>query len=752
MRVLIKGGVWKNTEDEILKAAVMKYGKNQWARVASLLARKSAKQCKARWYEWLDPSIKKTEWSREEEEKLLHLAKLMPSQWRTIAPIVGRTAAQCMEHYEKLLDAAQSKDSENADDPRRLRPGEIDPNPENKPARPDPIDMDEDEKEMLSEARARLANTKGKKAKRKAREKQLQEAKRLASLQKRRELKAAGINPDLARDVGTSLRSKKRKAIIDYVKEIPFEKRAPVGFYDVSSEKSTFGSALDPKATALYLDKLEGERRDVEEKKERRLDARRQKKLLSSALPQQIAAINSANDPSAMIKRKALELPAPMVSNDELSQLAKQGAEDIAHAQMLALEHAQSTQSLMTSYEMTPQQHTMTPHRPVASTSRDALMQEAANQAAMASVQTPLLGGENIELQAGTGYGGITPRSELIKATPASTLRTPQSSLRTPMRDQLGINAEPLVGLDVSRKAEKARQRTLAEQLQSGFATLPSAEYGYDIAIPEKLEESTQDEHFQEDASQREARQAAQLVLESEKAVNRRSSAFQRKLPAPLHVDGSILRNIDGPAADELRALLTYDIADAKKKSTKKGSGAKKSMLTEIPDKDMHYARSLVALEAKLHPKQDSLSISEWWKLQDSFQWDPQQQSVVEWNTLSHEDQVKLLTSDFKRLQEHEAKLLKKASKLEQKVGILHGGYEQKCSALGAAMQTTQSSWLQSERDGRCFENLQTLESAALPLRLVKVAREVDALQLKEVELQKKFAALIEEKDALVSV
>ncbi len=65
--------------------------------------RKSAKQCKARWYEWLDPAIKKTEWTREEDEKLLHLAKLMPTQWRTIAPIVGRTPAQCLERYEKLL-------------------------------------------------------------------------------------------------------------------------------------------------------------------------------------------------------------------------------------------------------------------------------------------------------------------------------------------------------------------------------------------------------------------------------------------------------------------------------------------------------------------------------------------------------------------------------------------------------------------------------------------------------------------------
>lgn len=96
-------------KDEILKAAVMKYGKNQWSRIASLLHRKSAKQCKARWYEWLDPSIKKTEWSREEDEKLLHLAKLMPTQWRTIAPIIGRTAAQSLERYEFLLDQAQKR-------------------------------------------------------------------------------------------------------------------------------------------------------------------------------------------------------------------------------------------------------------------------------------------------------------------------------------------------------------------------------------------------------------------------------------------------------------------------------------------------------------------------------------------------------------------------------------------------------------------------------------------------------------------
>ncbi|GAB4838243.1 Cell cycle serine/threonine-protein kinase cdc5/MSD2 [Ancistrocladus abbreviatus] len=172
MRTMINGGEWKNTEDEILKAAVMKYGRFQWARISSLLVRRSAKQCKARWYEWLDPSI------------------IKKIEWTTL--------------------------------------GEIDQNPESMPARPDPIDMDEDEKQMLLEAQARLANTRGKKAKRKAREKQLQEARRLASLQKQRELKAAGI------DFRQRIRRKTKWTY--YNAEIPFERRSPPGFYDVAEE------------------------------------------------------------------------------------------------------------------------------------------------------------------------------------------------------------------------------------------------------------------------------------------------------------------------------------------------------------------------------------------------------------------------------------------------------------------------------------------------------------------------------------
>lgn len=268
---MLKGGVWRNTEDEVLKVAVAKYGLNQWSRVASLLHRKSAKQCKARWNEWLDPSIKKIEWSREEEEKLLHLAKVFPTQWRTISRHIGRTASQCLERYEYLLDQALKKEQgggnaiESESALRRLMPGEIDPNPETKPARPDPQDMDQDELEMLSEARARCANTQGKKAKRKAREKQLQEARRLAALQKKRELRMAGITPG---------QSRKRKHGIDYNAEIPFQKPVQEGDHDLSADPPV---AKDFEFKKLRQEHLDGKMRAEIEAELRKKDSQKPK-------------------------------------------------------------------------------------------------------------------------------------------------------------------------------------------------------------------------------------------------------------------------------------------------------------------------------------------------------------------------------------------------------------------------------------------------------------------------------------------
>ncbi|KAL7680987.1 putative Homeobox-like domain superfamily, myb-like transcription factor [Plasmopara halstedii] len=764
MRIMIKGGVWKNTEDEILKAAVMKYGMNQWARVASLLSRKSAKQCKARWYEWLDPSIKKTEWSRDEEEKLLHLAKLMPSQWRTIAPIVGRTAAQCMEHYERLLDAAQQKEGiEVGDDPRRLRPGEIDPNPENKPARPDPVDMDEDEKEMLSEARARLANTKGKKAKRKAREKQLEEARRLATLQKKRELKAAGImssNPHVT--------TKKRK-YIDYANEIPFEKKAPAGFYDVVDEKRISSKGIDPKRAALQLDKLEGLRRDVQEKKERRLDAKRQKSRMNSHLPQIIAAVNKKNDPINTIKRTPLELPAPVVSNDELKDLAKLGMH-ATHAAALALENSSTTETraLMGDYSATPLRsvHGVTTAMPSNRNVHENIMQETANLLAMRNSATPLLGGENVELYEGTGYAGATPsRTPSSVVSNAVTDKTPMSTTRTPLRDELGINPEQLYGTQAENaNAEKARAKRLAMSLREGFNSLPAPQNEYEINMPEKEGEDVRaGVHREEDAGEREIREHQQRELQRECELLRRSTAMQKGLPRPSKVKKVLIHSEFDEVSDEMYRILDHEIAkfptnDGNSKKSKKRKKTTDTLpdLHEFSESELEHAKQMIQIEVSLS------SANNFWKSQDAVDlgatWNEiQSRSLSKAKSeqknggvffqfaTSDEDKLRAVQARFAELKEAEQFLVKRALKLNDRVQVVNGGLNRRIQQGLELFRDQNTELRNSSIEQVCFQNLSSLENQALQIRMARLANEINVQQLIEVKLQKQYATLVRE-------
>ncbi|EOY10931.1 Cell division cycle 5 isoform 3 [Theobroma cacao] len=641
MRIMIKGGVWKNTEDEILKAAVMKYGKNQWARISSLLVRKSAKQCKARWYEWLDPSIKKTEWTREEDEKLLHLAKLMPTQWRTIAPIVGRTPSQCLERYEKLLDAACARDEnyEPGDDPRKLRPGEIDPNPESKPARPDPVDMDEDEKEMLSEARARLANTRGKKAKRKAREKQLEEARRLASLQKRRELKAAGID--------TRQRKRKRKGI-DYNSEIPFEKRPPPGFYDVADEDRLVEQPKFP----TTIEELEGKRRVDIESQLRKQDIAKNKIAQRQDAPSAILQANKLNDPETVRKRSKLMLPAPQISDHELEEIAKMGyASDLLAGNDELAEGSGATRALLANYSQTPRQG-MTPLRTPQRTPAgkgDAIMMEAENLARLRESQTPLLGGENPELHP-SDFSGVTPKKRENQTpnpmstpsmTPGGAGLTPRIGMTpsrdgysfgvtpkgTPIRDELHINED--MDLNDSAKLEQRRQPDLRRNLRSGLGSLPQPKNEYQIVIqplPEENEEP--EEKIEEDMSDRIARERAEEEARLQALLKKRSKVLQRELPRPpsaslelirdslLRTDGdkssfvppTSIEQADEMIRKELLSLLEHDNAKypldekankGKKKGTKRPANGSIPSIEDFEEDEMKEADSLIKEEAE---------------------------------------------------------------------------------------------------------------------------------------------------------
>ena len=754
-------------------------GKNQWSRIASLLHRKSAKQCKARWFEWLDPSIKKTEWSRQEDEKLLHLAKLMPTQWRTIAPIVGRTAAQCLERYEHLLDQAQRKEEGGAEqeDPRKLKPGEIDPNPETKPARPDPQDMDEDELEMLSEARARLANTQGKKAKRKAREKQLEEARRLASLQKRRELRAAGIGGG---------RRWVKKGQIDYNAEIPFEKRPAAGFYDTSEEvyvpdRMRYGS--------LRQHDLDEKRRDEAEAKERKKDKEKLKARKENNVP--AAFMNENDDQEPQRKRSKLVLPEPQISDVEMEQIVKLGkASEAARENVTESEAGRASDALLADYAVTPSNASLrTPRTPMAG--HDKVLQEAQNIMALSNVETPLKGGENV--MAMGDFEGSTPVPEAV-ATPNTVLTTPyrtkdgqvgltpsqrgsNATQATPLRDKLAINPEDSVGETPS----KFQQRELKENLKIGLSALPAPKNDFEIVVPETDEDQDATEMVDdantwiEDQADVDQQTEEEFRRRREEELKRRSQSVQRDLPRPLDMNHTVLRPLhsDPPLTDLQRAeelikremivMLHHDCletptpAQMGENSKKKGDRAivneqshrhylEKHPYQKFDDEEMALARQVLADEMQVvregmgHGELGLEAYTQVWEeCLAQVLYLPSQNRYTRANLANKKDRIESLEKRLEQNRNHMKKDSKRATKIEDKLKILTRGYQGRAQGLVKQIGDVQDQIEQARLELSTFSFLKNQETGAIPKRLQSIMDDVEEQKRREKELQKRF-------------
>jgi len=718
----------------------------------------------------------------------------MPTQWRTIAPIVGRTPSQCLERYEKLLDAACAKDEnyEANDDPRKLRPGEIDPNPESKPARPDPVDMDEDEKEMLSEARARLANTRGKKAKRKAREKQLEEARRLASLQKRRELKAAGID--------TRHRKRKRKGI-DYNAEIPFEKRPPSGFYD------TVGEDRPPEHVQFptTIEELEGKRRADIEAQLRKQDIARNKILQRQDAPAAIMQANKLNDPEAVTKRSKLMLPPPQISDHELEEIAKMGsAGDPALADELG-EGSTATRTLLASYSQTPRLG-MTPLRTPQRTPAgkgDAIMMEAENLARLRESQTPLLGGDNPELHP-SDFSGVTPRKKEIQtpnpmATPLASPGpgiTPRISMTpsreghsfgltpkaTPLRDELNINE---VEMQDNTKLELRRQAELRKSLRSGFASIPQPKNEYQIVMPPITEDEKEEaeEKIEEDMSDRLARERAEEQARHEALLRKRSKVLQRSLPRPPAVSVEIIRQslirsgesrsrstfmpptsleqADELINEELLRLLEHDNAkypldEKTQKEKKKGSKRQQNggpLVPEIDDFDedeLKEASSMVEEEIqylRVAMGHENESFEDFVKAHDACQDDlmffPTSNSYGLASVAGNADKISALQNEFETVKKRMDDEAKKASRLEQKIKLLTQGYQIRAGKLWSQVQDTFKQMDTAATELECFQELQKQEHLAASYRIQNLSEEVSKQKALERTLQSRYGELV---------
>lgn len=91
-------------EDDRLKALVMRYGEEKWELITSKMPKRSSRQCRERWMNYLSPTVKNCPWSAEEDDLLRAQVLKFGHRWRTMSALFpGRTDINLKNRWNLLM-------------------------------------------------------------------------------------------------------------------------------------------------------------------------------------------------------------------------------------------------------------------------------------------------------------------------------------------------------------------------------------------------------------------------------------------------------------------------------------------------------------------------------------------------------------------------------------------------------------------------------------------------------------------------
>ncbi|KAJ0809486.1 putative transcription factor MYB family [Helianthus annuus] len=93
MNTGLRKGKWSHEEDQMLIAYISRYGIWNWSQMPRFAGlSRSGKSCRLRWMNYQKPNIKRGNFSKEEEEIILHSHSVLGNKWSAIASkLPGRT-------------------------------------------------------------------------------------------------------------------------------------------------------------------------------------------------------------------------------------------------------------------------------------------------------------------------------------------------------------------------------------------------------------------------------------------------------------------------------------------------------------------------------------------------------------------------------------------------------------------------------------------------------------------------------------
>jgi len=115
-------------------------------------------------------------------------------------------------------------------------------------------------------------------------------------------------------------------------------------------------------------------------------------------------------------------------------------------------------------------------------------------------------------------------------------------------------------------------------------------------------------------------------------------------------------------------------------------------------------------------------------------------------------ERVQALQQEYEILRDKVAQENIKAQKIENKVTLLTTGYLNRAKTLESDISELHFNYNHSIIEHDCFKILESQENNAMPIRLQRIKDEVAVEKSKESSLQSRYAALVAEKNQLLSL
>ncbi|XP_045793799.1 transcription factor MYB114-like [Trifolium pratense] len=107
----LRKGAWTKFEDELLKDCIQRYGVGKWHLVPQRAGLKRCrKSCRMRWLNYLNPNIKRGEFSEDEVDLMIKLHNLLGNRWSLIAGrLPGRTSNDVKNYWNTYMRSKKEK-------------------------------------------------------------------------------------------------------------------------------------------------------------------------------------------------------------------------------------------------------------------------------------------------------------------------------------------------------------------------------------------------------------------------------------------------------------------------------------------------------------------------------------------------------------------------------------------------------------------------------------------------------------------